>query len=360
MLLIHPPLSKACEPPVGITRLAGALRGNNISCTLLDTNLEGQLFLLNSKVEANDKWSTRALKNCNNNIEALRSSLLYKNYSRYERAINDLNKVFQLASSDHSININFANYQDDKLSPLKSDDLILAATSFDSNIFYPYFSKRIESIVEDKNPTVIGISLNYLSQALTTFAIIGFIKKYFPNIIIVLGGGLVTSWMRNLKDRNPFSGLVDHLVAGPGEEFLLKLLGTSEEAINEDGYKGHDFEDLPLSSYLSPGLILPYASATGCYWKKCSFCPEKAEGSPYIPLLPEVVIDEIDYLKKKLQPALLHFLDDAISPALLKKLAHQPIGLKWYGFARINSLLADLDFLQTIKSFGLCNAEIRY
>ncbi|MBE9502950.1 MAG: radical SAM protein [Proteobacteria bacterium] len=348
MLLIHPPLAKACEPPAGIARLAGALRGHNLSCTLLDANLEGLLFLLHSKVEATDKWSARAGKNVNSNIDALRSDRLYQNQSRYERALTDANKVLQLVSRLRSVDISFANYQDSTLSPLKSDDLILSATMAQTNIFYPYFSKRIESIVEEKNPTAIGFSLNYLSQALTTFAMIGFIKKRYPRLTVVLGGGLVTSWLRKVYWQNPFFGLVDHLVAGPGEDFLLTLLGVSRSK----GYQGHDFDDLPLDQYFSPGLILPYATATGCYWKKCSFCPETSEGSPYIPLLPEVVVHEISTLKNRMGPVLLHLLDDAISPALLKKLAAHPPGLKWYGFARVSALLMDLDFCRQLKASG--------
>lgn len=348
MLLIYPPIAKASEPPAGIARLAGALRGHNLSCTLLDANLEGLLFLLRSKVEPADKWSIRAIKNVNRNIDALRTVRLYQSHSRYERALTDANKVIQLVSRSKGVNISFTNYQDSTLSPLKSDDLILSAKMAHKNIFYPYFSKRIESIVEEKNPTVIGISLNYLSQALTSFAMTGFIKKRFPHLKVVLGGGLVTSWLRNANWRNYFSGLVDHLVAGPGEDFLLKLLGISRSK----NYQGHYFDDLPLYKYFSPGLILPYASATGCYWKKCSFCPEKTEANPYLPLLPEVVINEISTLKKMMKPILLHFLDDAINPDLLKKLALNPPGIKWYGFTRVTSLLTDIDFCLQLKASG--------
>ncbi len=46
VLLIHPPLAKGCEPPAGIARLAGALRGAGLTCRVLDANLEGQLHLL--------------------------------------------------------------------------------------------------------------------------------------------------------------------------------------------------------------------------------------------------------------------------------------------------------------------------
>ncbi len=49
VLLICPPVSKPCEPPAGIARLAGALRDHGVPCTVIDANIEGLHFLLNSQ-----------------------------------------------------------------------------------------------------------------------------------------------------------------------------------------------------------------------------------------------------------------------------------------------------------------------
>ncbi len=82
----------------------------------------------------------------------------------------------------------------------------------------------------------------------------GFIRKRFPSLQIVLGGGLVTSWMRRPDWKNPFTGLIDHLVAGPGEYPLLSLLGIepAKHCFTPD------FHGLPVQDYLSPGPVLPY------------------------------------------------------------------------------------------------------
>ncbi len=134
-----------------------------------------------------------------------------------------------------------------------------------------------------------GLSLNYLSQAPTTFAMIGFLKKIAPDLPIVVGGGLVTSWLRNPTWNNPFGGLIDHLVAGPGEGPLLELLGIKDSGQHQPP----DFPDLPYKGYLAPGFILPYAASSGCYWNRCSFCPEKAEDNPYHSLSADRVVDDL-------------------------------------------------------------------
>ena len=37
----------------------------------------------------------------------------------------------------------------------------------------------------------------------------------------------------------------------------------------------------PLDAYLAPGLVLPFATGAGCWWGRCRFCPERAEGNAY-------------------------------------------------------------------------------
>jgi hypothetical protein len=347
MLLIHPPVAKACEPPAGIARLAGALRGNGHECSLLDMNLEGQLFLLGLPVDAGDTWSRRSAKNLSGNLDALRSVHLYQNFSRYQRAVADVNRVVEVVGRQGDASISLANYQEN-LSPLKSDDLLQAANQPEKNIFFPYFSKRLQQLLDDDNsPAVVGFSLNYLSQAVCTFAMIGFLRKNYAGLQIVVGGGLITSWLRNPGWQNPFAGLVDHLVAGPGENPLLDLLG------NEPGrYHAPDYNGLPLAGYLAPGFILPYAASSGCWWNRCSFCPETAEGNPYVSMKPEQVLEDIQHLADNTGPALIHFLDNAISPALLKKMIERPPGVQWYGFARVTPELTDMDFCRSLRRSG--------
>ncbi|MBU0967738.1 MAG: radical SAM protein [Proteobacteria bacterium] len=347
MLLIHPPIAKPCEPPAGIIRLAGALRGHGLPCTLLDASLEGLLFLLATPVSATDNWSRRAGRDVDTNLAALRSQELYRNPDRYRRAVADVNRVMELAGRPH-LQLNLANYQDKVLSPIKSADLLRAAARPEGNIFYPYFSRRLSELIDKTQPAMVGFSLNYLSQALCTFAMIGFIKQHYPLLPVVLGGGLITSWLSNPGWRNPFAGLVDHLVAGPGEEPLLLLMGVSQQP----RHHRPDFTGLPLTDYLAPGFILPYAASSGCYWNKCSFCPEKAEGNPYRALPPEQVLDDIKQLTAQTQPVLLHLLDNAVNPALMRALADRPPGVNWYGFARVSPLLTDRNFCRALRRSG--------
>jgi radical SAM superfamily enzyme YgiQ (UPF0313 family) len=245
--------------------------------------------------------------------------------------------------------VSLTNYQDQKISPLKSKDLIRAAEQPEENPFSPYFKARLLEIVEHDQPSVVGFSLNYLSQAICTFAMLGLLKREFPKLKLILGGGLVTSWLKKPGWKDPFSGLVDNLIPGPGEDALLSLIGIT-------GNKNHfclpDYAGLPLRKYLSPGLILPYSASSGCYWSKCSFCPEKAEGNPYVPVPVDKVLNDLNALVKQTKPVLIHFLDNALSPALLNALSSHLLPVPWYGFTRITPPLTDLYFCRALKQSG--------
>ena len=351
MILIHPPVAKPCEPPAGLARLSGALNQHKIKHVVLDANLESLLYVINNPrqtCDPSDRWTARAFRNVSKNHASLKDREIYHSIDRYKRAVMDLNRAVEM-SIDNGFTLGLADCHHQGLSPLRSKDLIRAAENTEDNPFYPYFRKRLPELVQRMSNTVVGFSLNYLSQALCTFAMAGFLRKEFPSLTVILGGGLVTSWMRNPKWRNPFRGLVDHLVAGPGEYQLLSILGIGDIKAE---HATPCYDSLPLSDYLSPGLILPYSASSGCYWNRCSFCPERAEENPYMPVPVDRAASDLDTLIAKTNPVMVHLLDNSVNTALLKRLADNPLSVPWYGFARISRHLTDTDFCRALKKSG--------
>ncbi|WP_419175434.1 B12-binding domain-containing radical SAM protein [Desulfosediminicola sp.] len=357
ILLLHPPQAKPSEPPAGLPLLASALRARGCNCTLCDLNIEGVHYLLEQAHPATDTWSKRAAKNRQRNLEALNNPATYDNLSKYARAVTDINKLIDNAGKACGANVSLANYGEKNLSPLKSEELIQAAADYRKNLYYPFFSKRLASLIEQHSIESVGISLNFLSQALCSFAIIGYLREHYPGIRIILGGGLVTTWLQsphNQNGQNLFSGLVDNMVAGPGENLLPELLGLN----SQHARFCPDYSDFLDYRYLSPGFVLPYATSTGCFWRKCLFCPETSEQNPYHPVSCATVLQEVQQLSKQTSPSLIHFLDNAVSPAVLKGLADTPptdrngTPVPWYGFVRFTKQLADVDFCRRLRASG--------
>jgi len=352
ILLIYPPVVKPCEPPAGLAKLAGALRSQGVTCTVVDANVEGLLSLLSGSdgqsVEA-DTWSRRALNRLPDHLHELRDWGGYKNRDRYQRAIRDLDRVLENSVDRKAgVHLSLANYEANSLTPVRSEDLLAAAALPEANPFYRYFRTRLSGLLESLSPSRIGFSLNFLSQALCTFAMMGFLRREYPQVKLVLGGGLVTSWMSHPDWCNPFAGLVDDIIAGAGEEPLLELLGKPSD--DQDFLP--DYTDFYDNGYLAPGFILPYSASRGCYWRRCAFCPEKAEGQSYCAVPVDRAVSQLQELVCRHRPVLIHLLDNALSPALLSALTEKPPGAPWYGFVRITEHLADPEFCRSLKRSG--------
>ncbi len=395
MLLIHPPAAKPSEPPAGIARLAGFLRSRGAACRAVDLNLEALRYFLEGTgpgagggsgsgpaagvpdfPAAGDTFTRRAVLRGNRNLALLRSPSGYSNRSRYRQTVTELERLLEIRISAAAAAVGggtpeirgrMADYSDGRLSPLRSGDLLRAAAEPQLSGYYSFFSRRLPALVEEAGESglggipVVGISIGFLSQALTAFAIAGFIRRRWPETVIAIGGGLVTSWIRGPSWRDDlFRGLVDRCIAGPGEEALLDLVSAGSPVHAPvhprsagTGIPGTpDYRELIDLPYLSPGPILPYAASSGCCWSRCTFCPERAEGGPYLPVPAGRALAELADLEREHRPRLVHLLDSEVSPQLLRRLAGRTPGAPWYGFARISPELGDPDFARALAASG--------
>ncbi|MGE5238829.1 MAG: B12-binding domain-containing radical SAM protein [Chloroflexota bacterium] len=349
MLIIHPPVAKPSEPPAGIAKLSGALASSGIRHSVLDANIEGLSFLLRQRQVRFDTWTTRAHRHLPKNLGSLRTMEGYLNFSRYARAVRDVNRVLEMSAAEYGATVGLANYRHRHLSPLRSEDLLQAAERPEDDPFYPYFSGRLRETIEADGSGLVGFSITYLSQALSAFAMIGFVKREFPGVTIILGGGLMTSWVRTGLGGHLFRGLADRIIAGPGEHELLSLHTAAKDKTR---HFTPEYDQLPVHDYLAPGTILPYSASSGCSWHRCSFCPERAEANPYVPVPAARVTADLAALTASLKPSLVHMLDNSLSTEVMKALIHDPPGPPWYGFARVTEELADQDFCKALKKSG--------
>jgi hypothetical protein len=181
----------------------------------------------------------------------------------------------------------------------------------------------------------------------------GFLRSRFPQMKIVAGGGLVSSWLASHDLSSIFGGLVDVFVRGPGEAPLIEMCRANQDRIPGSDSAGNEaVGKFDLGRYLAPSPILPFSASSGCHWGRCRFCPERAEGNRYVPVGTEAALKELKELVSEHRPGLVHVCDNAISPSLLRGLAANPPGAPWYGFARVSEELADDGFCAALKGSG--------
>jgi len=349
MILIFPPVAKPCEPPAGIALLSSALKQNKISCHVYDANIEGLLYLINSDLVPIDSWSTRALKNREQIIWDLKNPTLYKNMDRYHQRVYDLNKLLSLSVDSKRFRITLSDYSDSKLSSVNSKDLLKSAREYKENPFYDFFNDKVRPQIQSSNSEYIGISLCYLNQALVSFALAGWIRNNFKDKKIIMGGGLISSWMSRPDYSDPFKDLIDVMIRGEGEQPLLELLDV--KCVDKKHYVP-DYDFVKDDLYLAPGKILPFRASIGCYWSKCNFCPEKAEIRPYSSQRASMVLQDLKSIDKKYAPDYIHLIDNAVTPAFLKAVSKNKFGFKWYGFVRFEKEFLDQDFCHDLKKSG--------
>jgi hypothetical protein len=354
MLLIHPPISKPSEPPPGLACLYAHLKAAGKEVRAWDANIEGLLWLM--RVSGEDPggaaWRRRAVRGFSKNLAGIRNPALYASFPAYMRAVSDLGRL--LTDFAPGWRLSLTNLACDSLSPVRSCDLLAAAEQYTKNPFYTFFSEKLDSFFAARSFGTIGISVNFLSQALTAFAIAGYARRAFPGVRIVMGGGLITSWLCRYNLGGLFGGLIDRFVSGPVDSADALAAVTGGVAGNKACSRGtaYDYTPFDLDAYLSPGRVIPLNFSSGCWWGRCSFCPERAEGNRYTPLGVARAGEIIEELTARYRPALLHITDNAISLALLKHVASRPPGAPWYGFARITAELGDTDLCVALKRSG--------
>ncbi len=371
LLLLNVPVVRACEPPAGLWQLAAAVAGVGVGVRVLDLNLEGQLHLLQTPPLATDTWTRRAARDGVGHLAALRERFIaadppaaapehgsaFAHFDTYVRRVGDLERLLAKAATG-GWHLGLANLEHERWLPTRSVDLRAAAAEPEANPFARLFAARLRAVLGEFAPTHVGVSLNYLSQALSAFAILGWLRRERPDIQRIVGGGLITSWSRRPGGPERFAELIDHWIPGAGEEPLCALLtrgGASGAVTTHVSTMPTESENdcgLSPDQYLSPGPVLPFSAASGCFWRRCAFCPEVAEGNPFVPLPPAQVAATLRSRVAAERPVLLHLLDNALSPALLQALAAAPPGAPWYGFARFGAPLNEPGFAEALARSG--------
>lgn len=352
MLLIHPPIVRNCEPPVALLKLAGALRAAGDKPYILDGALEAFLWLSRQRaLDSSDKRAQRVRKNRSRILASLTGEKsvksAYDSPDRFTKQISDLNYLVSSSLDSEKFRLSAADLEITGQSPLNRQDLIRAWENPEDSPFFPWFEQRLTELKKDRNISHIGISIGFLSQALTAMSMAGYIRRMWPEVKLQLGGSLITSWLRGPNDCSFLTNLADEIQEGPGEESIVRFRGLQ--------WRGPGLADpgkLYKLSYIAPGPILPYSAACGCAWKRCTFCNERWENNPFKEEAASLVSSNLKILTEKHEPAMIHITDSEISLNLMKAIITNPPGAPWYSFSHFSKELTEPAFCRDLAHSG--------
>ena len=351
LVLVHPPVALPCEPPVGIGVLAAALRESGVAVEVVDANVEALDALLGSVCldTACTAAERRAVLARGRALAQLRSMEGYAVLDRYRAAVRHLTQLLQLAAGrGERPRIGLADYHEARRSPLCSADLRAAAQAPEESPFHAPFVALGERIAA-RRPRRIGISVNYLHQALPAMALAGVLRRRLPDVPLLLGGALATCWRGRLAP-DGLRPAVTRVVFGDGVAPLLEELGRTSDG--KGSVTTPDYAGFPWERYLSPRRIAPVATSRGCVWGRCRYCPEAALNEPFVALPADEVGGVVDEVRRRSEAELVHVTDSAVPLPALLGLARQRWSARWYGFTRFYPDLAEAEVCRALRRSG--------
>lgn len=214
-------------------------------------------------------------------------------------------------------------------------------------------------------PKLVGISVPFPGNLYSAFRCAQHIKKEYPAVKIVMGGGYPNTELRGLSDVRVFeffdyitlddgelpleiliSNVLNPKVDNPDHELFKRTFQLKDGRVFynnftlKNDYKQSDlgtpdYSDLLLDTYISvievtnpmhslwsDGRWNKLTMAHGCYWGKCTFCDGSLDYiKRYEPIAAALVVDRMEEIIAQTGERGFHFVDEAAPPALMAALA---------------------------------------
>ena len=207
--------------------------------------------------------------------------------------------------------------------------------------------RHLESAIKASRPAIIGVTCPFPGTLVAAFKIAKYVRKKYPKIKLVLGGGFVSTELREMDDPRALA-YFDRFVLDDGYAEMAAIMGAGKvevPAFVPPDYEGIDWSEYfdvaetenPMHRLWSVGRWRKLVMARGCYWHKCAFCDVRL---PYIGCfkMPDVaaIVDAMEKLGND-----FHFVDEAMPPALVEKVSREIIRRKfkcrWWGNIRFDA-----------------------
>lgn len=408
--LIYPPACDPTAPYLAVPLLTGVLRSRGVAVLPVDANVEAferllrqaplaamaariekrlarlrrkpslghtdqLLYLRLSDVLPDVGWIPGAVEDA---VAVLRDpSGRFYDPVQYEKAVRTIMAALRLVSAAYSpLNMDFTAYRTPFT--LLSDAQIRLDARPENNPFHDYFSGDLCDRLAAAGVRTAGICLAFPGQLQPGFSLAYAIKARLPHIHVTVGGPAATQLMGRFDDERiaRLLGPFDSVVLFEGEAALPDLIDTlaagrtppavihGEAAAKLEGLPAPDFEGLPLESYFSPELVLPYDPTRGCYWGKCAFCHYglSCRGTAAYRQRPAgEVVAHLKRLSSRWDCRIFYFSQDAYAPAFARQVAGalQAAGtpIRWGTDMRPEPALT-LDCCRALKAGGALSVAL--
>lgn len=421
VLLVIPPFLQMNSTYPSVTTLCGFLKSNDIYCKSFDLSLEVILKLFNKNglkkiFNAVDisKFNNENIKriywlrkNYMDIIDLIISFLQGRNLSQaynilqpgflpeanYFKTIDETDSSFgemsiidrakhycslvidDLTDFIHetiSENFGLSRYAEKVVTNSATFDIIEEHLHQAPNIIEQLTEDLILKKVKKERPDFIGFTIPFPGNLLGALIAARKIKKHFPSIKIIFGGGYVNTELRSISDNRIFQ-YCDFITLDDGELPFLNIIKNysrkkkewvrtyyckknkivySDNSLKKNiahdllpcpSYDGIDVKKYfsmtemlnPMHKIWSDGFWIKLTIAHGCYWRKCTFCDVTLDYiGRYSPAKAKNIVDNIEKLIRETGITSFHFTDEAAPPVLLKEISleliRRDIKITWW------------------------------
>jgi hypothetical protein len=279
--------------------------------------------------------------------------------------LEDLSDLIKETIDPH---FGFSRYAESLGRSANSFDELYTALQADYTYLDHILIQLLEKKIEQQQPKLVALSVPFPGNLYTSLRCGQWIKKNYPGVKVVMGGGFANTELRSLSDPRvfefydficlddgeaPMERLIGHLNGNFGLEDLKRTFTLVNGAVTyfnnakctdyRQGQVGTpDYSDFFLDQYISAievtnpmhslwsdGRWNKLTMAHGCYWGKCTFCDTSLDYiKNYEPITASLLADRMEEMIKQTGQNGFHFVDEAAPPALMRALAIEIIRRK--------------------------------
>jgi len=253
----------------------------------------------------------------------------------------------------------------------------------DSDAFNPWVQCYEEHLLDELRefaPDLVALSVPFATQHTATLCFAKWIRKHFPSTKLVVGGTAINASEELLLSYPRFYEFIDFAIAGEGDNALPELASkleadvpldeisflyrmvdgevqktTRQDLPNMDESPTYDYTDIDLDLYALPEPIASLTTSRGCYYGKCSFCPETLKGGFRRRNSPQVWEDIRDIATRQ---GIKNFMFwDPLTPAgVMKEIStrsiEEGVDIRWMAQVKFEEMYTDPEFIDLIRRGG--------
>ncbi|OFX87030.1 MAG: hypothetical protein A2X00_10615 [Bacteroidetes bacterium GWE2_32_14] len=360
VVLLHLPFWTPLIPPLGISSIKSYLTRNGFDVKIYDANsneeykaIYSRYFSYIKKNVPEEDWG---------NFYSIGTDILRNHLMAhlFKKCDEDFMSLLKLLFKQ------IYNYNASDLFIKHLDNIIYS--------FYEWEEKYLYEILNDDEPSVIGISVKKDTLAASLFAFKK-IKQINEKITTIMGGTIFSEQLPiNSPDFNYFlertKSYIDRYIIGHGEEVFLKLLknevSSDKQLIIQSEFKSlKTFSELNISPDFSDFNIdiYPYmgvSGSTGCYFN-CTFCNVVTYFGKYCQKEVKVIVDELERLNQQYSSQLFFMCDNMVNTyitELSEEIYRRNLSVYWSAYMRVEKKAANIDEIVKWRCGGMYSARI--